>query len=602
LSIPAAGLATVSTASIGYSSTSASTDDELNTATASWNIDGATGSASGTADVVWAADPIAANISDHSVVVGDDLAGWEVELNATDNATWSKSYSLTNLQAHTVNGAPVITDITNTACLDDDMDDTDNVGDANGVECSDVTITVYPVTVTKTASTSYDRTFIWTINKTAFWIDYAGQDPVRTEVTDTSGPITDSSGLGIEVEYDITVSTTSEIDSNYFVDGDITVSHSNPDDSLTVTVTDQLNAGSVSVDGDGTLVIPAAGTASVSENSIGYNSTSTSPADVLNTATATWSTGSASGDVVIDWSEDAAYIEVLNPTWSVSDPGISNTSDTTVVGVNFEAGDDFGIVGQDGNYTGTLITTITSIVPNVANVCDQVTWTNTATVFFGIGSATDDAQLVIDQTCAGRLTRTPGYWKTHNDTFQGLGGPQTDTTWNQIPPSAELSDFFVSGLSYYGVLTAPDGGSPYITLGRAYIAAELNVLAGTVATEDALYDRNSLVGVDLDLDQDGSLSNAEKNLDVMAVSAELLSTFNPATIDGFDAIVTWVFTPVEDGGNGSEFPTRKELRGEGFGGNDVAHFFNYFSPMLVLAEYLDDYNNGANGIGPGHGD
>ena len=36
------------------------------------------------------------------------------------------------------------------------------------------------------------------------------------------------------------------------------------------------------------------------------------------------------------------------------------------------------------------------------------------------------------------------------------------------------------------------------------------------------------------------------------------------------------------------------------GGKDIAHFFNAYYPMLALASYIDDYNNGI--VGPGHDD
>jgi hypothetical protein len=88
----------------------------------------------------------------------------------------------------------------------------------------------------------------------------------------------------------------------------------------------------------------------------------------------------------------------------------------------------------------------------------------------------------------------------------------------------------------------------------------------------------------------------ESNLDVMAVALDLLSSFGgEADLVNFQEIVYWV-----ENENGGNFPTKKELREAGFSGKQAAHFMNVFSPMLVVAEYLDDYNNGI--VGPGHAD
>jgi len=74
-------------------------------------------------------------------------------------------------------------------------------------------------------------------------------------------------------------------------------------------------------------------------------------------------------------------------------------------------------------------------------------------------------------------TLTPGYWKTHSD----QGPAPYDDTWAKLPNGAD-TDFFESGQSYYEVLwTAPARGNAYYILAHAYIAAELNMLAGASA-------------------------------------------------------------------------------------------------------------------------
>ena len=66
----------------------------------------------------------------------------------------------------------------------------------------------------------------------------------------------------------------------------------------------------------------------------------------------------------------------------------------------------------------------------------------------------------------------------------GLDGDGDEEYWNE--------QFLGTDLTWYDVLSQPDGGNPWNTLARHYAAAYLNLLAGT--------DPADLLGIWLDFD------------------------------------------------------------------------------------------------------
>lgn len=97
----------------------------------------------------------------------------------------------------------------------------------------------------------------------------------------------------------------------------------------------------------------------------------------------------------------------------------------------------------------------------------------------------DVQAIAFEEECVEEVgcTRTQGYWQTHNDEFQGLGGPPSDPTWELLSSGTD-TEFFDSGESYYDVLAAPVKGNKALILAHQYIAAELNVLAGASMPSD----------------------------------------------------------------------------------------------------------------------
>ncbi len=86
--------------------------------------------------------------------------------------------------------------------------------------------------------------------------------------------------------------------------------------------------------------------------------------------------------------------------------------------------------------------------------------------------ASDSATVLVTLECPVACTLTQGYWKTHS-----LYGPaSSDEVWDSLASGADTS-FFQSGKTYYKVLWTAPGGNVYYVLAHQYIAAELNMLA-----------------------------------------------------------------------------------------------------------------------------
>ena len=83
-----------------------------------------------------------------------------------------------------------------------------------------------------------------------------------------------------------------------------------------------------------------------------------------------------------------------------------------------------------------------------------------------------ESETTLQLKCA-TCTLTPGYWKTHSE----YGPSSYDDTWSKLSNGANTA-FFLSGQSFYAVLWTPPKGNVYYILAHAFIAAQLNDLAG----------------------------------------------------------------------------------------------------------------------------
>jgi hypothetical protein len=209
----------------------------------------------------------------------------------------------------------------------------------------------------------------------------------------------------------------------------------------------------------------------------------------LNTATATQqlydfaSDGTATADGTKDYSGTADIVFSSTPTEEI---------DECVLVTDPTLGVSTTICADDADKT---INVTVPIGPYGVEDCGRHEIPNTAGFVTNDTGATgsDIWTIIVDIPCP-YCTLTPGYWKTHNDTFPG-GAPPDDTWddidyWKYVPPWTEFSGgdegttFFLSGMSYYDVLWTAPKGNVYYNLSFHYIAAQLNMEAGAGTTAE----------------------------------------------------------------------------------------------------------------------
>jgi hypothetical protein len=167
--------------------------------------------------------------------------------------------------------------------------------------------TCYAPSVTKDANPSIIQTLGWTLNKTV-----------------TPDALSMNAGESNPVHYTITVGT-EIIDTDYAVNGTITVTNPHPTQSITVPVTDMLEGGiNATVDcGDGstTLTVPAndSATCTYSTNDLPNS------ANRVNTATATFNNINFNGTATVDFT--GVVPTTLGPTPSPATVTDTNTPD-----------------------------------------------------------------------------------------------------------------------------------------------------------------------------------------------------------------------------------------------------------------------------------
>lgn len=304
------------------------------------------------------------------------------------------------------------------------------------------------LSVDKTAVTDWDRDWDWSISK-------SGND---TEV----GPFADNQAEGGLVQYTV---------------------------ELTATKTDTYSLG-------GTITI---------SNPFGVAATIESITDVLTTGTATLG-GDCAGLV---FPATLAAGATLNCTWSVASPNGTETQNAVTVatsGVVAGGSDSVAISYSLDSETDECVTLADDLFPASlpAQVCaNQLDangkWSTTYTINFAdfegadCGENTNTASfLAKDQDsegddsgndshtvtllCAdiGGCTLTPGYWKTHADPAR----KQYDATWNLLSALGPNTLFDGGPATYLQTLNTSPNGNVYYILAHAYIAAQLNGLAG----------------------------------------------------------------------------------------------------------------------------
>jgi hypothetical protein len=323
----------------------------------------------------------------------------------------------------------------------------------------------YSPEVSKTANTSLKRTYDWTIDKT--------------------GPASPITNIGknqpVKLDYSITVDATPH-DSDWAVEGIISVYNPHPTaGSIINSVTDVISNG-IGADVDCGEVefpytIPAGGTLQCS-----YSKDLPDATTRMNTATAVWKNTSTTTENVTGTAEvnfaGATITEVDKCVTVVDDKGTpGNTNDDV----------SYGPFCTDTTFSAGSISVDTS-------TCGEKDVTNTATFTTNdtesTGSDSHSVLVQVTGNCSdtGGCVRSPGYWRTHAKSLF-VSGPPYDATWNMFRIGSQYdgtpdNDFVMfyptkNSTNYIQVMWTAPNGNPYYILSFQYIAAQLNIAAGS---------------------------------------------------------------------------------------------------------------------------
>lgn len=286
--------------------------------------------------------------------------------------------------------------------------------------------------VKKTAMTTFDRSYVWTIKKTA----------------DVSS-LTLSPGQVIDVNYQVSVSAKA-VDSNWRATGKV-IFQNTTDAPVTINSVDDVMSDGTDVDlvcpRSFPYVLPANWTI---ECTYAIDLPNGNPRTNFVTVSSSIGDFTAQADVVF-----GAPAYIIDECINVSDTLAPGSSLGTVC-----AGD----APKTFKYTVKVGPYATCGDYEVINKAYFVT-TDTKT------TGTSIVKIPVDVPCAEGCSLTPGYWKTHSDN----GPAPYDNTWAKI---GEDTTFFFSDKTYYNVLWTSPRGNAYYILAHAYIAAELNELNG----------------------------------------------------------------------------------------------------------------------------
>ncbi|HEX3126872.1 MAG TPA: hypothetical protein VH394_06055 [Thermoanaerobaculia bacterium] len=314
-----------------------------------------------------------------------------------------------------------------------------------------VSVQCYDISVTKDAHTTFDRTWKWTIDKSA-----------------DQQEVTLSPGQQFPVNYTISLGAVSA-DDNWAAHGTIHVYNPNPTLSALINgvadVVGSITAGVTCGVPFPYLLAPGG------DLSCTYTVALPSAATRTNTATATRQafsysptgvatpngTTSASGNATVDFA--GATIHSFDKCVDVNDSLQGPLGQVCVA--------DLPKTLTYSRFVGPFTS---------PGQCGDQHVNNTASFVAGDTGATgqDSWDVLVHVVCNTGCTLTPGYWKNHSR----RGPAPYDDTWALLGAGQENTAFFLSGKTYYQVLwTAPQGNAYYI-LAHAWIATTLNGLNG----------------------------------------------------------------------------------------------------------------------------
>ena len=356
----------------------------------------------------------------------------------------------------TFNDSSVVSYSATFLCDEDEgiHDNTATILETNQSSSASVTVNCYELTVEKTANTTFDREWNWSIEK------MGDTEYLQLLV-----------GENATVNYEVSVNASST-DSNYAVYGTINITNTHPTlDADLVDVTDEI-FGSVDA------VVDCGNETSVPANSsllCTYEASLDSLMEGDNVASVTQQNydydaeGNASLGGTTDYSGLAPVVfgEPVNEIDSC-------------VEVNDTLAGSLGTVCA--NETPSTFSYEYVIGPFDEEQCGEIMVNNTASFMTSDTNTTGEAHwsVLVEVECPLGCTLTPGYWMTHS----AYGPAPYDDTWSLIEPDEEDTTFFLSGQSYYEVLHTAPRGNAYYQLAFHYIAAELNFLNEAGAPTD----------------------------------------------------------------------------------------------------------------------
>lgn len=351
---------------------------------------------------------------------------------------------------------------TRTFSCDADEGVINNTATIVGTQLSDsasVTVNCYDLTVTKTANTTFDRSYLWNVEKVAD----------ATEITLASGE-------SYDIHYTVTATKTGETNTNHAVSGTITIANPNPTRSADLTGV----ADEISVALGATVVCPANVVAAASSLVCTYSSALPDGTSRTNTATATQQNYSYS------------VLGVATPAGTTAYSGQA----PVVFGAPTNVVDEQ--VAVTDTYAGALGTVTVAESPKVFNYTRTVTFTdqecgdqtvdNTATLTTNDTQTVDtaDERVLVHVECIIGCTLTQGYWKTHS-----IYGPAAHPDDNWATVGGPDAEFFLSGMSWLEVFKTAPKGNAYYNLAHQYMAAVLNAnneATVPTAVQDAIDD------------------------------------------------------------------------------------------------------------------
>jgi hypothetical protein len=297
----------------------------------------------------------------------------------------------------------------------------------------------YELEVSKTAETSFDRSYEWTIDKSV-----------------DQNELTLSAGQSFLLGYAVQVSQTGSTDSNWAVEGEITVHNPSPFAANVTGVTDLID-DSIAASVECGVTFPY---------SLAAHDTlvCTYQADLSDGTTRTNVATATTAECEVEGGSGSASVDFTGVTPDAIDDCV-DVSDTLAGALGTVCVGDAGLFEYDiliGPYAqcGT-----THEVPNTASFLSNDT-----------GANGDDSETVVVTipACDVGCTLTQGYWKTHSS----HGPAPYDDTWALLSSAGADTAFFSSGHSWYHIFWTAPAGNPYYILAHQYMAAVLNGLNG----------------------------------------------------------------------------------------------------------------------------